>query len=379
MTRVRFLHTSDWQIGMPALFLEAEARTRYAAARLDAVRRLAAIAKDTACEFVVVAGDIFDANQLTRTTIARALEAMRAFEMPLYLLPGNHDCYDAGSIYRTAEVKAGPSHIRVLSSAGTHQVRAGVEIVAAPWFSKVPSEDLIAAQCEALTPAPVGTLRILLGHGQLDSLAPDVGRQRPTKAQTLQVAVADGRLHYVALGDRHSRTDAGIADRVWYSGTPEVTDFDEKHPGDCLVVELDDDECTVTERRVGTWAFSLHTAHLGCAEDVENLDAHLTAIPDKDTTVVKLSLQGTLSLRDKARADEILERHEHLFAGINVWDRHTNLAVLPDGGDLDSLGLTGYAADTAAQLGEIARSGSADAACAQDALGLLYRLSGAAR
>ena len=40
MTAVRFLHTSDWQLGMTRHFLEGEAQARYSAARIDAIRHL---------------------------------------------------------------------------------------------------------------------------------------------------------------------------------------------------------------------------------------------------------------------------------------------------------------------------------------------------
>ena len=37
---VRFVHTSDWQLGMTRHFLEGEAQARYTAARIDAIRSI---------------------------------------------------------------------------------------------------------------------------------------------------------------------------------------------------------------------------------------------------------------------------------------------------------------------------------------------------
>ena len=58
-------------------------------------------------------------------------------------------------------------------------------------------------------------------------------------------------MHYVALGDKHSRTEVGSTGRVWYSGSPEVTNYDdiEPDPGHVLVVDVDEDD---PHRRCGS-------------------------------------------------------------------------------------------------------------------------------
>ncbi|MCZ7536591.1 MAG: hypothetical protein M5T61_12260 [Acidimicrobiia bacterium] len=108
------------------------------------------------------------------------------------------------------------------------------------------------------------------------------------------------------------------------------------------------------------------------------LEHLLTALPEKDRTVVKLSFVGTLSLRESTRLEEMLDHHRDLFAALETWERHTDLAVLPDDGDYGALELTGFARDTFAELAERARSTGEDATAASDALALLYRLAGGA-
>ncbi len=164
MVTVRFLHTADWQLGMTRHFLSPEAQARYTDGRLAAIRALGRVAATEGCEFVLVCGDVFESNQLSPQTLARALDVMRDIPVPVYLLPGNHDPLDAGTIYRTAEfIRQCPGHVHVLDAAGVHPVREGVEIVAAPWTSKRPLTDLVAEQVAALEPV-TGTIRIVAGH-----------------------------------------------------------------------------------------------------------------------------------------------------------------------------------------------------------------------
>lgn len=377
---MRFLHTADWQWGMPARFLKsADGPAQYAAARLDAVRRIGEVARSEQCEFVVVCGDVFDANQLSATTILRSLDALRSIEVPVYLLPGNHDPYDPGSVYKAAELQHLPSHVQILSTPGIHAVAEGVELVAAPWMTKRPHEDLVATQLRQLEPATGGLVRILVGHGAVDELSPDKDLPYLIRTGELRAAVADRRVHYVALGDRHSSTDLGIEGRVWYSGTPEVTDYNEDKPGYVLVVDVDDQRCDVTEHKVGMWAFHVLEADLTGPDDIDELDRRLTAVPGKGTTAVKLVLRGTLTLHEHARLEEMLARHRHVFAHLEDWERKKDLAVLPGAEEAGDLQLSGYAADAFRELEGAVEEGGGDVLEAQEALLLLYRLAGGTR
>jgi len=96
--RVRFLHSSDWQLGVTRHFLDADSQARWAAARFDAIRKLGQIAVREKCEFIVVAGDIFESNQVNRGTVAKACEAMSGFSIPIFLLPANHDPFPRSPI-----------------------------------------------------------------------------------------------------------------------------------------------------------------------------------------------------------------------------------------------------------------------------------------
>ncbi|MGO9254413.1 MAG: metallophosphoesterase family protein, partial [Mycobacterium sp.] len=291
---MRFLHTADWQLGMTRHFLAGDAQPRYSAARRDAVAGLGALAAEVGAEFVVVAGDVFEHNQLSQQVIGQSLEAMRAIGVPVYLLPGNHDPLDASSVYTSALFTAErPENVVVLDHAGVHEVRPGLEIVAAPWRSKAPTSDLVADVLEGLPPAP-GT-RILVAHGGVDILDPDRDKPSLIRLAGLDDALARGAVHYVALGDKHSRTRVGDSGRVWYSGSPEVTNYDdvESDPGHVLVVEIDDDDprraAAVTSRHVGRWRFVTMHRQVDTSRDIADLDMNLDLMTDKDRTVVRLA------------------------------------------------------------------------------------------
>ena len=379
---MRFIHTADWQLGMTRHFLNGDAQPRYSAARRDAVSGLGALATETGAQFVVVAGDVFEHNQLDPKVVSQSLEAMRAIGVPVYLLPGNHDPLDASSVYTSALFLAErPDNVTVLDRSGVHDAGSGLQIVAAPWRSKAPTSDLVAEALDGL--GADGTTRVLVAHGGVDALDPDPDKPSVIGLDRVHDAVASGAVHYVALGDKHSRTRVGDTGRVWYSGSPEVTNYDdvEHDPGHVLVVDIDEDDpsrpVTVTPRRVGRWRFVTLRRAVDGARDVTDLDINLDLLADKDCTVVRLALEGTVNVTERAALDACLDKYARLFASLTIWERHSDIAVVPADGEFADLGIGGFAAAAVDELVATAKSTDHDAADdAQAALALLLRLTG---
>lgn len=371
---IRFLHSSDWQLGMTRSVLGDEARARFADARFDAIRRLGELARAERCAFLLVCGDVFESNHVDRRTLARALDALGRVPVPVYLLPGNHDPLDGASLFRSSAFReAAPGHVHVLDDAAPREVAPGVELVGAPWTSKRPETNPALAAVDALG-AP-GPLRILAAHGGADLLTPERGDASMLPLAPLEAALADGRLHYVALGDRHSLTRVGSTGRVHYSGAPEPTDFDESEPGFALVVEVSREGVRAEPHAVGTWRFERLDLVLESDADLEALGDRLADFPDKTRTALRLVLEGGLDLARAARLEARLDHARDLFAGVDV--RDDALHVAPADTDFADLGLAGFAASAVARLREEARADDADGAVARDALALLVRLAGA--
>lgn len=375
---VRFLHTSDWQLGVTRQFLDADAQARWSAARFDGIRNLGRIARDEQCEFIVVAGDVFESNQVDRRTVLKACEAMAEIAVPIYLLPGNHDPLDASSVFAGKiwrERK--PPHVHVLADATPVEVRPGVEVAGAPWTSKRPLTDLVAAAVSGMESA-LGVLRVMVGHGCADVLSPDRDNPALLRLADIERLLAEGRCQYVALGDRHSFTRVGESGRIFYSGTHEAYDFDEVDPGKVLVVELSAEGVTVTPHQSGAWRFLVHEAQLSAVEDVDALSRHLEALNEKERTILKLGLIGTLPIQAHARLEEVEEHARDLFAAVVRSSSRSELVVAPEAGDFDDLSLAGFAASAVEKLRVQARAGGAEGEQAADALGLLLRLGGRA-
>jgi len=369
----RFLHTADLQLGMTRHFLSADAQSRYSEARLEAVRAIGRLAAEERCAFVVVAGDVFETNQVARSVVLPALEAMGECPVPVLLLPGNHDAWHAGSVYRTRTFRAALPHNVTVLEPGTVREIEGVTVVPAAFETKKPDVNPIEAVCRGL--APCAGPRVLVGHGIVDAVNPQSVEPSVIPLALLEQVVRERLVDYIALGDQHSAGAVGTTGRIFYAGTPLVTSYREERPNRALVVELHDDTVEVTEHVVGEWQFIEHRFYLSGDADVEEVDTWLSELTERRRSVVRVSFVGTISLGARAQLDEVLDRHREVLGALEIHERECDLAVLPDEGDLALLGLTGFARLALDDLVAASSSEVAERAeAARDALGLLYRL-----
>ena len=370
---IRFLHTSDWQLGMTRRFLSEEAQARYTQVRFDAIRTMGRIAEEKQCQFILVCGDSFESNQVDRKTVARAIEALKEVTVPVYLLPGNHDPLNAASVYSSSTfVEKKPAHVHIIENTAPVQVGEGFELVGAPWLSKRPNGNPIVDLLNALPPA--GSIkRICVGHGIIDIFTPDKEAENVIAVSKLEAAISEGKVHFIALGDRHSLTKVGPGDRIRYSGTPESTDFCEDHSGSCQIVEMDGDDVTTEEVKIGQWRFIEEQVDLNTEDDVDSLRKKLEDIPNRERAVVKLDLKGSLTLSLHGVFQSHLLAARDVLAGSVI--NEDNLLVIPNDTDFTNLGFSGFADATVKRLRDKIDQGGNEGEVARDAFMLFLRLS----
>lgn len=369
---VRFIHTSDWQLGISRSFFDEGARERYAQARIDCLKRIGTIAIEEKCAFILVCGDVFESNQVGRKTILRTLAALGGMSVPVYLLPGNHDPLNDVSVYsHRSFLENLPENVIVLENDAPLPVAPGVELVAAPWRAKNLADNPLHALLQRIEPVN-DVLRIIAAHGEVDIFAPMSTSKTCLSYEGMKQAISDGKAHFIALGDRHSFKRVDSEGRICYSGTPEVTAFRETNPGHVALVELSPGEVAVRAVRTGEWAFLEMERDLVPEQNcMEELIRDIQAVPDKDRAVVRITLSGLLTLSETSALRTRLGDLRELFAAFELDQTALHTGVTCQ--DIEEIGLTGFAASTAARLKEKVDAGSQSA---RDALLLLAMLTG---
>jgi DNA repair exonuclease SbcCD nuclease subunit len=371
---IRFLHTGDLQLGMTRHFFSEGVQERFAQSRFDAIRELGRIAEEEDCSFMLVCGDVFESNLVDRKTVSRAFEALKEVPVPVYLLPGNHDPLNAASIYHSAAfLDRKPSNVYVIENSAPIPVDEGIEIVGVPWLSKRPMRDLVALALQELEPA-VDTVRICAAHGIVDSLSPDPDDPAVISLQAAEEAISEGKIQYLALGDRHSLTKVGDTGRIWYAGTPESTDYREVKSGFALVTEISEEDVITKEVNVGRWKFiERKDIDLNTEEDIKALRSWFDGLENKERTVLKLRFVGTISLSLHRELEELLDHAGEIVGAVQTRDK--NLMVIPEDTDFTDLGFSGFASSTVERLRKLADRSDSSSVTSRDALALLVRLA----
>ena len=94
---VRIFLTGDNHIGRR--YDRHEQGQKLADVRVDALQGMVAGANGEDCDLFVIAGDLFDRTKdVSRKTVAKAVELLGGFRNRVLIIPGNHDYYDANAV-----------------------------------------------------------------------------------------------------------------------------------------------------------------------------------------------------------------------------------------------------------------------------------------
>ncbi|MCX2562564.1 metallophosphoesterase family protein [Acetobacter thailandicus] len=371
---MKFLHTSDWQVGRTFGFAGDVAQGALQAQRVEVIHRLGLLARSHGVHHVLVAGDIYEHETPARLTLHQPLERMREFsDIRWHLIPGNHDAHTPDGLWsRLLRNGSLPENVIFHGKPGAVLIDEAENawLLPAVLQRRHVLTDLSAYMDQETTPPDA--LRIGLAHGSVtgfgsggeeehNQLAPD----RAEKAG----------LSYLALGDWHGFNE--INARTFYSGTPETDRFDigGGGGGEALLVTIAGSRATPQVERCRTghhvWK-KLGEVTLTSHEDIYALEARVRSIAPEHTGSVLAwaEVSGLLSMEDMALYDNLIV---HSLAGAVTCLRLSGEPQLAaDLDDLDYFGEAGAVRNAAGVLLSKVSGGGEEGAVAADALQRLF-------
>jgi DNA repair exonuclease SbcCD nuclease subunit len=366
---VRFLHTADWQLGKQFENLGAppDKLAFLRQGRMDVVRRIGQLAIDRSVDAILVAGDVFERNEVGDQLIREALATMRQVKIPWLLLPGNHDPAGPASVWDRIERIGCPEHVHLLHSTEPVLLAdGGLAVLPAPLTRKHQFTDPTEGFGQQVTSQ--AAVRVGLAHGSLRNRLAPAAEQHNMISDT---RADEGHLDYLALGDWHSCKE--VAPRTWYAGTPEPDDFDQDS-GAVLIVELRGPGVVPMVERVQVGSYRWHNlrAQLQSPGAVEQLRACLASVTEPlASAVVHLEVRGAVSLSERAAIDEELANFEATVQVLRA--RTIDLIPSPTEEDLNDLGRQGFVSIVVERLRSLEEDAAdPDSVFARAALQRLY-------
>ncbi len=385
---MKLIHTADWQIGMTFHGFKEKSRIMMQDDRLEVIEAIGAYAnkEQNEIDLVLVCGDMFETPRVSETLVKKTFKKIERINKPVYVLAGNHEWGNHGTEFMFTTkyfLENKPANLHVLK-AGINTVEGlpGVEIVAAPLEGKEDQIDLIKAQLDLLETTT--NIRILAGHGSIDAIMPAGARKDLIAIAPIEKAIADKKISYAAMGDRHSTTKVGDTGLVWYSGAPEPTSFTEDDQRNILAVEIKAGEKAKVEKvEVGQWEFirfgtKFEQHQLRSKQDLDDLEKQVDKVKKPSKTAIKIYLDSVLDFDTDVRRGNLFDEwEEEVLAQFVISKSSTGARTESDPlNEKAPTGLSGYALNAYEELKELAMSDEDDGDIALEALKLLTEFAG---
>jgi exonuclease SbcD len=245
---LKILHTADIHLGAKFSGLGNKGASQREQLRTT-FKNVIATAIDERVGIVLIAGDLFDANQQPQRNIDLVIEQFNLLNqnnIPVCLIPGTHDSLDSSSIYRKVDFEGKCSNLKIFADENisyNEYPEFNLTVYGKPNLSN----RSYVSPLEGLKPSTSSKFHIAMAHGSFyipEKIAEDdhVFRLEEVKASDMD---------YLALGHWHRVYNCSKEPPAWYPGPPEWIP-DQRERGAVLLVSLSDaGEVQVEPKMIG--------------------------------------------------------------------------------------------------------------------------------
>lgn len=311
---IRFLHCADLHLDSPLAALDP----RRAQARQNEIRgaftSLTFYVKNYNIDFLLISGDLFDSEYVTRDTVALIKREFASMpDCHIIIAPGNHDPYTPQSFYRRTDF---PDNVHIFDTDEISvfdfpekNVSVYGYAFTSPVLDRCPFKDV--------HPRNKDRINILLAHGE-------VGKTASDNCPIPNEVIAGSGFDYIALGHYHDFSGVKQLGNTYYaySGCLDGRGFDEPGEKGAIIGAVEKDSENGLNLAAKFYRFSkrrYETARLDVSGSKSNPDvvgklAELIAEKKYgDETALKVTLTGTVAGDFIISEDFIAKQFPRLF------------------------------------------------------------------
>ena len=281
-------------------------------------------ARDRKADIFIISGDLFDGEYVTRDTrefITRELAKLAP--MPVFIAPGNHDPFTAGSPFEALS-KLQNVHVFGAARERVELPELGTDIYGVGFTSRY----MLSSPVAGWETADPSRVNILVCHGDMTSASSQT-------APITEAEIAASGFDYIALGHIHKASGVLRAGRTYYAypGCIEGRGFDETGKKGALFGAVEKGECSVAQYYFSKCRYEEITVDIGgCNDKFEAVDRIRAAMrPYAEDTELRVRLCGELREPFNILPSEF-GRGAELPRSIELVD---STLLLPDIGELE--------------------------------------------
>lgn len=235
---LRIVHTSDVHLGAYSGSGDEKWHARRELME-HTFRRVIDLANDQAADALIIAGDFFDNDRVSEQTVTFAAQTIAQFRGQTFLIPGNHDPMDPGSLYWRHDLESTAKRLTIVREhAGEFVEPEGLDLVL--WGRAYLDTDWHFKPLEGLPGRLDNRWHIAMAHGHF---VPEGGEtHRSLLMKESEIAAAAGNWDYFAFGhwEPHADVTTGGVTAI-YSGAPMPLSDANRRAGLAAVVDFDEE------------------------------------------------------------------------------------------------------------------------------------------
>lgn len=289
---LKFLHTADVHLGAKFKYL-GEKASQHREQLKKTFSRVIEKAIEDKVDIVLIAGDLFDSNNVTFSIIEfvkNQCNILKEHGINVCILPGTHDLLNEDSIYKKEKFEDEYNNVYVFTKQGKKEYpELDLTLWGKPNFYPKSNETPIISLTNSTT-----KYNILMAHGSVQIESKSAKDDYPISFEHIKNSGMD----YIALGHWHSTGEYSQGDtKCYYSGSPEMIDIDQKGSGNILLGTIEDKNTLhIQPYKVGITSSVKKEIDLGQVEHEELLKKYI--LEDSNKNLVKIvELKGLASPR----------------------------------------------------------------------------------
>ena len=309
---IKILHTADQQLGVKFSGFGEKGRQLRQAVK-ESLKTTVNLALTEVVNLVLISGDLFDSNAVSRNLVDEAVAQLkRLAPIPVCILPGTHDCYDASSVYRRPEFRDIPNiHIFTDEITSISFPELDLTVCGRANLSPTGSQSPLTG----LEKTNETKYHVAMAHGEMAIEGKFAGDYFPIKGRE----IAASGMTYIALGHWHRYADFSQGDvKAFYCGAPETLTFEEgEDSGFVLLVSIDESATRVEKKRVGKYVWRTVDLSVEAFETEEELLQEIQKHADPNT-LLRVRLSGLKPVTWDVSEGRLVEELEDLFFHLEV-------------------------------------------------------------
>jgi DNA repair protein SbcD/Mre11 len=324
---LRILHTADVHLGVKFSGLGKKGPSQREQLRAT-FRNVIATAINERVNVVLIAGDLFDSNQQPQINVDLVIEQFNLLEannIPICLIPGNHDFYDSSSIYRKVDFEGKCPNLKIFVDENVS-------------CKEYPSLDLTVygkpnlsnrsymSPLQGLKRSTSSKFHVAMAHGSFyipEKVAEDDHVFRLEE-------IRSSGMDYLALGHWHRPYTCSEKPLACYPGPPEWIP-DQRESGAVLLVDLaDSGRVTVQPKRIGLRDYDEMEMDAGELQDVGALKTFIAQGANQNL-VRRVTIRGLRRAEIIVNPDELQAELAEKFFHLSIVDKsHPKLGEVPE-------------------------------------------------